>query len=137
VTLATDSIAGGFTLKLINSAAVVSTAKSLQATGAFPQASAPPAIVAARLATALTLDGSSIGRSLRATGQGEWSAIEDRNAARVALAYGIAGFCYGLSGLFAAFVTGAVDPVSGGVSMVDVYAAVLLGGSALLISVEN
>ena len=47
----------------------------------------------------------------------------------MALAYVIGGLGYGLSGVFLAAEIGMSDPTTSGTSLLEIYAAVALGGS--------
>ncbi len=127
VTLSTSFIVGGVTLGLADAAAVapVESQTPLELLGT----AAPIAIIAVLLAVSLVLDGGGIGRRIRAVGQDGWSAIDRRDGVWVTLAYVIAGLGYGISGVLEAAQTGPTDPLTDGLSLAEIYAAVVLGGS--------
>jgi len=81
------------------------------------------------LAVAIWLDGSRLGREFRKAGAAGWSEAADRRGPWVALAYVIGGLGYGLSGVFLAATIGMSDPTTSGTSLLEIYAAVALGGS--------
>ncbi len=129
VTLATGAIAGSATMLLADLAVSAPHAHGLISGNSPASFVTPGAIVAILLIVALLLDSSALGRRFRAVGRGGWGAVDRRSGSVVMLSYTIAGLAYGVSGVLGAAETGAVDPISGGVPLVEIYAAVILGGS--------
>jgi ribose transport system permease protein len=131
VTLATSFIVGGATLGFANIPSISPPHRlhALVATGIVPGLPTTVVMIAALLIVAAWLDVSALGEFFRNVGRGGWQAIDRRNGAGVALGYLIAGIGYGVSGVFTSAEFGLNDPASGGLSLLDIYAAVALGGS--------
>lgn len=131
VTLATSFIVGGMTLGLADSPSVAPPQRlhDLVATEIVSGLPTTVTMIIGLLFIAAWLDSSAIGRCVRNAGRGGWQAVDDRNGAGVALGYLVAGTGYGLSGVFTTAEFGLNDPTSGGLSLLDIYAAVALGGS--------
>jgi ribose transport system permease protein len=128
VTLATNFILGGVTLGLADAAASAAPIRTLGPVTLLGS-SAPIAIVVVLLLISWLLDRSSVGRRIRLAGEGGWTEIDRRSGTWVMATYVIAGVGYGFSGVLFAALSGAVDPVSGGLSLAEIYTAVILGGS--------
>jgi ribose transport system permease protein len=131
VTLATSFVVGGATLAVTGLAPLPSPERfrDLVTGEAWPGMPLPIALAVLLLAIAAALDHSTIGRRIRAAGAGGWRQVACRRSDAVALAYGIAGIGYGASGVFMAGAIGISDPITGGPSLLEIYAAVALGGS--------
>ena len=131
VTLATSFIVGGTTLAVTGLAPVPSPQafRDFVTGEAWRGMPLPILLALVLLAVAAALDRSAIGRRIRAAGAGGWSHVAERRAGAVVLAYGLAGIGYGASGVFMAGAIGVSDPVTGGPSLLEIYAAVALGGS--------
>jgi ribose transport system permease protein len=131
VTLATSFIVGGATLGLANTPSIAPPHRlhELVATEIIPGLPTTVIMIVALLIVAAWLDFSALGRLFRNVGRGGWQAIDHRNGAGVALGYLVAGIGYGLSGVFTTVEFGLNDPASGGLALLDIYAAVTLGGS--------
>src|SRR5579871_5183386 len=131
VTLATSFIVGGTTLAVTGLAPVPSPEAFRDLVTGDVWAGMPLPILLALilLAIAATLDHAAIGRWIRAAGAGGWTQVAERRGGAVVLAYALAGIGYGASGVFMAGAMGVSDPVTGGPSLLEIYAAVALGGS--------
>jgi ribose transport system permease protein len=128
VTLATGFITAGATLVMLdNPAPILPDAFRAALDGSvLPGIPAAFAVVALLLALALCIDLAPIGAAIRVAGRGPRL---DRKPATVLLAYAIAGAGYGLSGVFLSAQLGTADPLLGSPALLDIYAAVALGGS--------
>jgi len=131
VTLATSFIVGGTTLAVTGLAPEPSPQafRDLVTGEAWWGMPLPILLALVLLTIAAALDHSAIGRRIRAAGAGGWSQVAERRGGAVALAYTLAGIGYGASGVFMAGAIGISDPATGGPSLLEIYAAVALGGS--------
>jgi ribose transport system permease protein len=121
VTLATGFVAAGLTLLLLADPAPV-LPESFRAA----LTTAPVLLLALLLLVAFALDVSPLGARFRAAGRAAGGA---RDPMTVLLAYGLAGLGYGASGVFLSAQLGTADPLLGSPSLLEIYAAVALGGS--------
>lgn len=131
VTIATSFVAGGATLALTGFSPPSAPDRFREAlTGTLlPGLPMPILLTAALIGAAFLLDRSRLGREFRRAGQAGWSGDPDRRAPWVALAYALGGLGYGASGVFLAAEIGISDPTTSGTSLLEIYAAVALGGS--------
>ena len=131
VTIATSFTAGGITLALTGFSPPASPERfrDLLTGEILPGLPVPILLTLLLLAVAVWLDGSRLGREFRKAGAAGWSEAADRRGPWVALAYVIGGLGYGLSGVFLAAEIGMSDPTTSGTSLLEIYAAVALGGS--------
>lgn len=131
VTLATSFTVAGATMALTGLAPSPSPSafRDLVTGDVWSGMPVPILLAGILLAIAAALDLSPIGRRIRAAGAGGWRQATARRGGAVALAYTLAGIGYGASGVFMAGSIGISDPVTGGPSLLEIYAAVGLGGS--------
>ncbi|HZF32206.1 MAG TPA: hypothetical protein VE914_00215 [Candidatus Angelobacter sp.] len=90
-----------------------------------------PAVLLAVIGLAwVALDRSAVGRAIRAAGVARAQGISDPEfRGPVFLAYLFAGAGYGVAGLYLAAELGPPDPFAGGPTLLQIYAAVALGGT--------
>jgi ribose transport system permease protein len=98
---------------------------------AIPSLLPAPAILLALIGSAwLLLDRSAWGRHIRAAGIARAEGISSPALRRATfLAYLLAGAGYGVAGVYLAAQLGTPDPVTSGPTLLQIYAAVVLGGS--------
>ncbi|HET6222219.1 MAG TPA: hypothetical protein VFE11_08645 [Dongiaceae bacterium] len=90
-----------------------------------------PAILLAAVALAwVLLDRSALGRDIRAAGRARTEGITGAAVRRpIFLAYLLAGTGYGIAGVYLAAQLGPPDPFTSGPTLLQIYAAVVVGGS--------
>jgi len=129
VTLATSFITGGFTLALLDSPPPDLPAGFAGLLAHEIGLPLPFLLVLLLLLVAAGLDRSPLAGRLKGLSN---ATSEDRRRL-VVLAYTLAGAGYGLSGVFLTAELGTADPIFGSPSLLEIYAAVALGGSVPLL----
>ena len=130
VTLATGFVATGLTLQLVGfEGAIAPDRFRAILVGRLPGGVPTPLVATAlMLGLAVLLDHWKPARRLRAAGRGGWNAAAAGHGRAILLAYALAGLGYGMSGVFLAAEIGGSEPSISAPTLLDIYAALALGG---------
>jgi ribose transport system permease protein len=133
VTLATGAAALALSLLLLDSnpPGPPDSFREFLAGDVVPGVLPAPAILLATVGLAwFMLDRSALGRGIRAAGRARAEGTTGAAARRpIFLAYLLGGAGYGFAGVYLAAQLGTPDPFTGGPTLLQIYAAVVLGGS--------